>query len=116
MRILLQKLRKMEKKRCLTQKSSKLTQQDVLCDLEGEREREREKKQTNPQKIEEEKKKSKDKNGKECPGEISQALIYKNTSCYAKLERKKTKQNRSVTWRPVNNLHLYKTTLFTGVP
>lgn len=34
--ILLQKLRKMEK-RCLTQMSSKLTQQDVFCDLEGER-------------------------------------------------------------------------------
>lgn len=36
--ILLQKLRKMEKKRVShTQKSSKLTQQDVLCDLERER-------------------------------------------------------------------------------
>lgn len=35
--ILLQKLRKMEK-RCLTQMFSKLTQQDVFCDLERERE------------------------------------------------------------------------------
>lgn len=34
--ILLQKLRKTEK-RCLTHKSSKLTQQDVFCDLERER-------------------------------------------------------------------------------
>lgn len=37
--ILLQKLRKMEK-RCLSQMSSKLTQQDVFCDLEREKERE----------------------------------------------------------------------------
>lgn len=43
--ILLQKLRKMER-RCLSQMSSKLTQQDVFCDLERERERERKQKGT----------------------------------------------------------------------
>lgn len=41
-------------------------------------------KKKKPQK---EKRKIKGQNGKECPGEISQALIYKNTSCYAKLEK-----------------------------
>lgn len=29
--------------------------------------------------------------GNKCPGERSQALIYKNTSCYAKLKKKKNK-------------------------
>lgn len=55
--------------------------------------------------------------GNKCPGERSQALIYKNTSCYAKLKKKKnkTKKHRSVPWRPVNNLHGYKRA-FTGAP
>lgn len=33
------------------------------------------------------KRKIKRQNGKECPGEISQALIYKNTSCDAELKK-----------------------------
>lgn len=33
--------------------------------------------------------------GNKCPGERSQALIYKNTSCYAKLKKKKTKQRNT---------------------
>lgn len=64
--------------------------------------------------MKEEESRDKNKNGKECPGEISQALIYKkNTSCYAKLEKQ---QKQALHGEPVNNLHLYKTALFTGVP